>query len=215
MNIRVLISLILITGTQASRGADSPNVKFVTPRGDRDPGLMGKFQDAPATDGKIRLRTVWVRSAPAHEILSESGLFRLSDKEGWTYEFYALVENVGKEEIEVPSIIDRSPRSTGMPIGGAMIVPYVVKFGDLIGRITFVESASAFRPVKLKPGESMRLPIFYRVGKTLEPHWFFYAVEESIAKRYGWWSGALKCQAEEYLPNQASEPTAPSGRGSP
>src|SRR5438105_4219454 len=87
--------------------------------------LWDKYERAPVSDGKIRLRTVWVRSAPAHDILSESGLVRVSDKKGYTYEFYVLVENVGKEEIEVPSIIDRTPRSIGMPVGTAMIVPYI------------------------------------------------------------------------------------------
>jgi len=210
----LLFSLFVAVAYATETKGGPEQVRFVTPRGERDPGPMGKYDTATASDGKIRLRALWVRSVPAHEILSESGVSRLSDKEGWTYEFYVLVENVGKEEVELPSIIDRVPRSMGMPIGDGMIVPYVVKFEDLHG-VTFVESAAAFRPVKLRPGESMRLPIYYRIGKTLEPHWFFYAVEESVAKRYGWWSGALKCQAEEYLPNQTSEPTAQSGRGSP
>ena len=171
---------------------------------------MGPYENAKATDGKIRLRAVWIRSYPPREILSAS-TFRSSDQKGSTFEFYVLIENVGKEEIEVPSTIDSSPRSFGMPVSGVMIVPYLVKFENLIGGITLVESASAYRPVKLKPGETMRLPIFYRISEKLEPHWFFYAVDETVAKRYGWWSGALKCEAEEYLPNKSK---ADKGSGS-
>jgi hypothetical protein len=169
-------------------------------------GLLDRFESAASSDGKLRLRAVWMASAPAHDILA-GGIYRPSARKGRTYEFYVLVQNIGKEEIEVPSIIDRSPRTGGILIGSMVIVPYVVKFDDLLGRITFVESASAFHPVKLKPGEVMRLPIFYQIEESLKPHWFFYAVDATVANRYGWWSGALKCEAEEYRPNKAPEPT--------
>lgn len=207
MKVRFFASMLFFAGMSGLNGADPPNVKFGIKSGDRDAGLWAKVDDAPASDGEIRLRALWVRSSPAREILSENGDFRLSEKQGWTYEFYVLLENVGSREIEVPSIIDREPRSTGIPLNGAVLVPYLVRFNDLNNEITFVESASAFRPVTLRPGEAMRLPIYYQIAEKLEPHWFFYAVDETVAKRYGWWSGALKCKAEEFLPKQPAPAT--------
>ena len=211
---RVLFVLFTTVACGVQAASEAGRVRFIGPRGERDKGLMGRYDTASASDGKLRLRALWERSFPAREILSERGEFSLSEKKGWTYEFYVLVENVGKEDVDVPSITDRTPRSAGMSIAGSVIVPYIVRFYDR-GGITFVESASAFRPVRLRPGESMRLPVYYRIGETLEPHWFFYAVDESVAKRYGWWSGALKCEAEQFLPNQASEPMPLSRHGSP
>lgn len=172
--------------------------------------LWKKFDAAPSSDGRIRLSAVWYRYLPGSDILDEDTV-RASDKKGFTYEFYVLIQNVGKEDVVVPSPVKNSRRNVAEWVNGNRVVPYMIYFGDLLGRTTLVESAAAFRPVSLKPGESTRLPIFYRITEKLEPHWFFYAVDDKVAKRYGWWDGALKCKGEEYLPNQQlPDPTSSS-----
>lgn len=171
------------------------------------------YESAPVGDGRLRIRAFWQRSSPAHEILNENGLVRASQIEGATYEFCVLLENVGKLEIELPS----SPRGglpiVGIPLQGKVVVPYIIRFGEAFGALAYVESEVTFRPVRLKPGEATRLPVYYRIvktGESLPVHWFFYAVEESVAKRFGWWSGALACKSEEFLPakdiNRTSQP---------
>lgn len=163
------------------------------------------YEAAPVNDGKLRLSAFWQRSSPAHDIVTENGATKLSKIDGWTYEFCVLIENISNEAIELPSSPKGGMPIVGIPISGRVIVPYIVMFGDAFGSINYVESATTFRPVKLKPGEATRLPIYYRIvkaGESLPTHWFYYAVEESVAKRYGWWSGSLACKGEEFIPSR-------------
>jgi hypothetical protein len=67
----ILLSLLAVVASSAEAPSSAGQVRFVTPRGEEDPGPWGKYDTASASDGKIRLRAVWVRSAPAHDILSD------------------------------------------------------------------------------------------------------------------------------------------------
>jgi len=168
------------------------------------------YSSAPEEDGRLRLRAVWKSSSPAHDILDEGGATRPANVNGTTYEFCVLVENIGEGEMEIPSWSKPGVSKIGISIGGEIVVPYIISPSSAFGRINFVESPNTYRPVKLKPGEAVRLPVYYRIvkeGESLPPHHFYFAVEESIAKRYGWWSGALACKGEEFHPDEEHKPT--------
>lgn len=165
-----------------------------------------KYDSAPESDGRLRLRALWVNYVPAQEVLSESGVRRPSEVDGSSYEYYVFIENIGKNAVELPSSPKGGgPISIGRPIGGIIVVPYIVQFERELERFKVVESPSVFRPVRLEPGETARLPIYFRIvkrGISVPEHYFYYYVDEEIARRYGWWSGALRCKGEAYSPYQ-------------
>ena len=197
-------------------------LSFLTASASQSPSWTN-YQSASPNDGNLRLRALWYRTSPAYDILTEGGTLKRSKDTGSTYEFCVLIENIGKEELVVPSWTKDGMPPRVIPFRENVIVPYIIKSDDAFGFLRYVDSPATFRPVKLKPGEATRLPIYYRIvkqGESLPPHWFYYAVEESLAKRYGWWSGELACKGEEFHPddNPSSarpEPPSPKGSGEP
>ncbi len=121
------------------------------------------YASVPAEDGTLRLRAYWKRTSPAYDILTEGHAFRLSQVEGATYEFCVLIQNIGKTEIEVPSSPKGGMALRSMPVGKDVVVPCIIKFEDDFEPLRYIDAPAKFSPVKLKPGEATRLPIYYRI----------------------------------------------------
>lgn len=121
----LFVTLVFITVTAChadeARSTTAPKVRFTEPAWARA-NPLNKFNSVSESDGQLRMHAMWVRSTPARDILTEDGESALSSVEGFTYEFFVLLENIGRNAIVVPSSTrSPSPKSNGNEPKGSII----------------------------------------------------------------------------------------------
>lgn len=159
----------------------------------------------------LKLYAYWQTTVPARTVSPDGVRFVYSKNPAEsTVIYHVFVKNVSAGAIVIPtfpregypSILVSEPKGYNI-----MLYRFQARyaFGDT-GSGQVIDSACAYRPVCLRPGELTELSLWSMIMKPGEkpPQYLVrFEVDEPMAKNYGWWTGIIQAFAAPYSPSSA------------